>query len=580
MKKFRPAVSSVYSYYAKSPMSRGAFARRVFWSFIYIASFTFIGHLLWFYFVPAWLPLRRFLSGIPFMLLLLIPALGPRPLARFWLALLYPVLIIPAVICLEHIFMFHTPISSQSFYVIFETGIRESREFFTAQAGWDTILCAIVMLAIPLAPLRKLWRQPMRFGRREVCGMAVCLVAAVALYAVYGERRVFRSHMAYDFMASYCDYTRNKARLEEFVARSGDILFPGVRNELPGDPARTIVVVIGESANRHHHALYGYHRPTNPELLAIKDELILFDNVISSHSQTIPTVREAMSFAGPEGLRLPLVNLFRQAGFETIWISNQISFENFYTEIAVLVSTADEKIHLNRGGDQSYIRNYDEVTLPAFEAVLRKKAPQSGKRVIFVHLMGSHLNYASRYPKDFEFFTNADDIPDAPWRNAKSKTFINKYDNSIRYTDHVLSRMIALLKKNVENAALVYFSDHGEEVYDSLAQRGHANALKSPYYFDIPFVVWLSEGYRGVLGEKAARWKTYTGRPAVNSMFPYAAADLAGIGMDDENKNSSVLSDGFAARPRDILDGNYDRAFPARPRNGGTLADGSPVVFP
>lgn len=560
-------------------MSRGAFARRVFWSFIYIASFTFIGHLLWFYFVPAWLPLRRFLSGIPFMLLLLVPALGPRGLARFWLMLLYPVLMIPAVICLEHIFMFHTPISSQSFYVIFETGIRESKEFFAAQAGWDTILCAIVMFVIPIMPLRKVLRQPMYFGRKEAAAIVVCVVAAVALYMIYGERRVFRSHMAYDFMASYFDYDRNKSRLEEFVARSAEIRFPGVKNELPGDPPRTLVVVIGESANRHHHALYGYHRATNPELLRIKDELILFNNVISSHSQTIPTVREAMSFPGPEGLRLPLVNLFRQAGFETVWLSNQISFENFYTEIAVLVSTADIKLNLNRGGDQSYIRNYDEVVLPELEAVLRRQSA-SGKRVVFVHLMGSHLNYASRYPGEFDVFTDTGDIPDTAWRNSKSKNFINKYDNSIRYTDHVLARMIGLLKQYAPNAALVYFSDHGEEVYDSLAQRGHVNALNSPYYFDIPFVVWLSESYRNLLGQKPALWKTWTDRPAVNTMFPYVAAELAGIDLEDENKTSCILSEEFTPRPRNILGGNYDEAFPLRPRNGGKLADGSPVVYP
>lgn len=560
-------------------MARGAFARRVFWSFVYIASFTFIGHLLWFYFAPAWLPLRRFLSGIPFILLLLIPALGPRPLARFWLVLLYPALVIPGVICAEHIFMFHTPISSQSFYVIFETGIRESREFFTAQAGWDTVLCAIVMLVAPILPLRKVLGLPMRFGSKEISAIVAFAVAAVALYAIYGEKRVFRSHMAYDFLASYFDYDRNKAKLEEFVAKSESIRFPGVKSSLPGDPDRTIVVVIGESANRHHHALYGYHRPTNPELMAIKDELILFNNVISSHSQTIPTVREAMSFPGPDGMRLPLVNLFRQAGFETIWLSNQISFENFYTEIAVLVSTADKKLNLNRGGDQSYIRNHDEVVLPELEALLRER-PAGGKRVIFVHLMGSHLNYASRYPKNFEYFTDTADLPDAPWRGSKGKEYINKYDNSIRYTDHVLARMIGLLKQYAPTSALVYFSDHGEEVYDSLSQRGHVNALNSPYYFDIPFVLWLSKSYRDILGEKAARWKTWTDRPVVNTAFPYAAAELAGIDFDDENKKSGILSDGFTPKPRDILGGNYDEAFPLRPRDGGTLADGSPVVYP
>ena len=66
----------------------------------------------------------------------------------------------------------------------------------------------------------------------------------------------------------------------------------------------------------------------------------------------------------------------------------------------------------------------------------------------------------------------------------------------------------------------------------------------------------------------------------MNTAFPYAAAELAGIDFDDENKKSGILSDGFTPKPRDILGGNYDEAFPLRPRDGGTLADGSPVVYP
>lgn len=545
---------------------------RFLWTFFYIASFTLLSHLLWFWFVPAWLPLRWFLSGMPVVLLLMAPAFGPRPLARAWLLLLYPVLAIPAFICAEHIWMFHTPISTQSFYVIFETNINESRELFNTQFGLDTLFWALATLLPPLWLLRRAWRQTAPFSPRSGGVILLLLLLALSLRLMYGEERVFRTHLAYDFFFSWRDYAVNKKKLKDFVARSGAIRFPGVRNELPGDPPRTVIMVIGESANRYHHALYGYFRPTNPELSAIKDELLLFDNIVSSHSQTTPSIREAMSFPFEGGFRLPLVNLFRQAGFETVWLSNQVT----YTDVGALFSTADRRIELNRGGDQSYIRNFDGVILPELEKILATPAP-AGKRAIFIHLMGSHLNYASRYPKDFDIFTGTDDIPDAPWRSEKAKTYINKYDNSVRYTDHILAAIISLLRHTVKNAALVYFSDHGEEVYDSRPSRGHVNALDSPWYFDIPFIVWLSPSYRALLGDRAARWQTYLERPAINDMFPWAAADLAGIGMDDERRSRSVLSDDFQPAPRRMMGGDYDEAFPQRPRPGGKRADGTPI---
>lgn len=117
-------------------------------------------------------------------------------------------------------------------------------------------------------------------------------------------------------------------------------------------------------------------------------------------------------------------------------------------------------------------------------------------------------------------------------------------------------------------------------MYDSLPGRGHTNALKSPYYFDIPFVVWLSKPYRQLLGAEVDAWQKAIHRPVVNTVFPYTAAELAGIAWSDERRDSGLLAPDFKAMPRDILDGNYDQAFPNRPRNGGVFADQSPCVFP
>ena len=74
---------------------------------------------------------------------------------------------------------------------------------------------------------------------------------------------------------------------------------------------------------------------------------------------------------------------------------------------------------------------------------------------------------------------------------------INAYDNTILYTDHVLSQVIAFLKAR-ENAQsfMIYASDHGE----SLGENGvYLHGL--PYFLapdaqtHIPMLLWLSDAY-------------------------------------------------------------------------------------
>lgn len=116
-------------------------------------------------------------------------------------------------------------------------------------------------------------------------------------------------------------------------------------------------------------------------------------------------------------------------------------------------------------------------------------------------MMGSHVNYASRVPEAFRRFSSTEDIPPRPWRRGRAMGYINDYDNSILYGDTVLADIIELLR-TVPNACFLYFSDHGEEVFDTLPQHGHVHELRSRHYLDIPFFIWLSPGYRGLAGSR------------------------------------------------------------------------------
>ncbi|MBA4350301.1 MAG: phosphatidylethanolamine--Kdo2-lipid A phosphoethanolamine transferase, partial [Rhodobacter sp.] len=117
--------------------------------------------------------------------------------------------------------------------------------------------------------------------------------------------------------------------------------------------------------------------------------------------------------------------------------------------------------------------------------------------VLFIHMIGSHgPAYYMRYPSEAEVFTPA--CRTAEFADCTTDEIVNAYDNSIRFTDHVIARTIDLLAAQSDVIPAVFFlSDHGE----SLGEDGlylHA----APYFLapetqtQVPMVMWLSPLYQ------------------------------------------------------------------------------------
>lgn len=118
--------------------------------------------------------------------------------------------------------------------------------------------------------------------------------------------------------------------------------------------------------------------------------------------------------------------------------------------------------------------------------------------VIVLHLMGSHgPAYYQRYPEKFRYFTPTCDSNQI--QNCDRQSLINTYDNTILYTDDVVSRTIAMLKTHADkfNTALVYLSDHGESLGESgIYLHGTPYMLAPSQQTHIPFLFWLSKDYQ------------------------------------------------------------------------------------
>ncbi len=93
------------------------------------------------------------------------------------------------------------------------------------------------------------------------------------------------------------------------------------------------------------------------------------------------------------------------------------------------------------------------------------KQLNDGHRKLFIvlHMYGSHFNYKERYPSDMAVF-RPDSLTDAKYENREY--LLNAYDNTIRYTDCFLASLIEMLQRTNASSAMLYTSDHGEDIFD------------------------------------------------------------------------------------------------------------------
>lgn len=133
---------------------------------------------------------------------------------------------------------------------------------------------------------------------------------------------------------------------------------------------------------------------------------------------------------------------------------------------------------------------WDERLLISLEKRLEQATSDT---VIVLHMKGSHgPAYYLRYPPAFEQFKPA--CQDAQLDRCSRESIVNAYDNSVRYTDHVLAKTIELLRSRAAtiDAGMVYVSDHGESLGEKgIYLHGMPYALAPDEQKRIPLLLWM-----------------------------------------------------------------------------------------
>jgi len=328
------------------------------------------------------------------------------------------------------------------------------------------------------------------------------------------------------------------------------------------DKAQTYIFIIGESLSRNHMSLYGYYRRTTPGLDSYRNELTIFDNVVSSHTQTQPSLRLALTQANTNNKidvydALSIVDLANLAGFKTWWISNQHPLRSTVSSIANLA----DNVHFISNDYHGVMNSrYDGYMLPYIKEAI---ADKSSKKAIFIHLMGSHLQYDNRYPSDYAVFKDNKISAFTNNPSPRQINYINSYDNSVHYTDWLVSEIITSLKHSKVGSlsGLIFFSDHGEEVFDSMDFVGHRPDSISHSMVEIPFIIWTSSSYKKERAALMASMNKNLSRPYMLDNAYITMANFMGIKSKQLKTQLSLFSTDLKDPVRVVYNKDYDKNF-------------------
>ncbi|KAF2329072.1 phosphoethanolamine--lipid A transferase EptA [Flavobacterium daemonense] len=269
--------------------------------------------------------------------------------------------------------------------------------------------------------------------------------------------------------------------IHQYKKNQKEILLP---NAVIKDNQKSVVVlVIGESARSQNFSLYGYKKNTNPLLSKIPN--VFHFNANSCATYTTAGVKCILEHTNSDDLYEILPNYLNRNNVEVVWRTTNwgeppVHIEKYQSRDVLKKFIKDEE------------SEYDEVLLAGLkEQILASK---KNKVLIILHTSTSHgPTYSKKYPQSFETFKPV--CNSVELGKCSQDELLNAYDNTIVYTDYILSKVIEDLKELKEyKSAMIFVSDHGESLGEkNLYMHGVPMSFAPKEQYEIPFIVWTSD---------------------------------------------------------------------------------------
>ncbi len=427
-----------------------------------------------------------------------------------------------------------SPVNQPNIFALFNSFLTEATDFFVEKVNFYALFlipyCVLFYFSLKRLPNLKI--KLLRRHYYIVLLFGIGFIAWVGRKNIHGNfiasglpRMMSDSFEFYRVSNSYKQLKTNKFKDDN-----------GKTKGLETNEKQITVLLVGESTSRNYMEIYGYKRKTNPRLSNFEG-LIRYDDVISSSPLTMESIPSSMSEANRDNQLSPpetitLAEVFNTIGFNTYWISNQYP-TGFWANRITLFAQQYNQIEFLKLNPENF---YDEDLFVPFSEALNN---EDKNQFIALHLVGTHQPYTDRYTEGFNVFKDG---------KSKKEKLRNNYDNAVLYNDFVVDSLLKIFrdycKSNDVLGSAIYFSDHGESIYDcdNWVGHGYNNGRFPRCVAEIPFLVWLSPEYRKRFPQKTVSIERNKKKPFMTDDLFHAVLDISNVETPAFDPERSVFN--------------------------------------
>ena len=381
------------------------------------------------------------------------------------------------------IYTYNVIIDATTIENVFNTRYSEASGFFSLSLWLFILACGVVPALFCIL-------QPVVRGKARrlglVCGGSLAVVLAVGALNIGQTLWISQHDTELGGLLQPWSYLVNTGRVMSFSQdeQAEEIKLPD--GKITDREKTVVVLVIGESARKANFQLYGYARDTNP-LLSKRAGLKVYQ-ATSCATYTTAGTKAILEPQDSGDLYELLPNYAYRTGVDVSWRTSNWG----EPPIHVPEYLTNEELGEQYPGENVY---YDAILQKGLRQ--RIESSQKDKVLIVLHTSTSHgPKYANKYPKEFEVYRPVAQNVEEGEKNVGR--LVNAYDNTIRYTDYLLDSLITTLRSMSEwHSAMIFISDHGESLGENkMFMHGLPMKLAPKVQYEIPFLVWVSEGFR------------------------------------------------------------------------------------
>jgi len=361
-----------------------------------------------------------------------------------------------------------------------------------------TLLVFILAFALWLAPAS---RRKKDLAARHGITLGVLLVMLVSVYALRPHSRfargVFLGAPLLALVSSFDmggDFELDRLHAQpdaiaEPLAPHGPPLSDGTlwRSKLTTStgPRPNVLLIMLESVTPAHMSMYGYERPTTPEIDRLARGGIWFKRAWTTATHSNYAQMAALSSLFPRrvhGLdqytrldypRMLYHDVFHLLGYQTATISSQDE-------------TWQGMRRFQNTGTPTHYWHSEDFTGEHFDSGVEKSVPDHKTVDVVLDWLAStderpwalYVNFqATHFPYNIPLDAERPYQPDMPtwstfgylgYPESERDAVVNRYDNALKYVDAQVGRLRKYLKRagELQNTIWVISSDHGEMFYD------------------------------------------------------------------------------------------------------------------